>query len=218
MQTNPRIWRTRKSVLIVEDHPIVRRGVRALVEATSSLEVVGEADNGFDAVELAEATCPDVVVLDLSMPQRGGIETIAELRRQLPDVEILVFTLHQSDHLLEQALEAGARGYVCKAETDHLVPALEAVARSEAYFSPGVSEAVANSSGDEAWDRRPLTRREREVVKFVAEGNSNKDIARLLKISVKTTETHRTSAMRKTGTNSAAGLTLYAARNKLVEI
>jgi DNA-binding NarL/FixJ family response regulator len=156
--------------------------------------------------------------MDLSMSRLGGIETIAQLHRRLSGVEILVFTLHRSDHLLAQAIEAGARAYVCKADTDHLVPALEAVARREFYFSPGVNELISHGSGEEAWDRQPLTRREREVTKLVAEGHSNKHIARLLEVSIKTIETHRAAAMRKTGSNCVAGLTLYAARNMLVEV
>jgi DNA-binding NarL/FixJ family response regulator len=216
MQANIRTWNRHKSVLVVDDHPIVRRGVRALIEMHEELEVVGDAEDGLRAIELAEETCPDIVVIDLSMPQLGGLETISELRRRLPRVEILIFTLHQSDHVFAQAIGAGARGYVCKAESDHLIPALEAVARCDSYYSPIVREAY--EADDEAWDRRPLTLRERQIVKLVAEGHSNKGIARLLKISVKTTETHRSSAMRKTGTNSVAGLTLYAARNGLVDL
>jgi DNA-binding NarL/FixJ family response regulator len=218
MHASSRTWHRAKSVLIVDDHPVVRRGIRALVEGATDLEVVGEADNGFDALDLAAATGPDIVVMDLSMPQLGGIETLTEMRRRQPDIEVLIFSLHQSEQFLRQATEAGARGYVSKAESDHLLPALEAVARREAYFSPTLGDAFAGESDDEAWDRRPLTLRERQVVKFVAEGFSNKEIARKLNISVKTAETHRSSAMRKTGTNSATGLTLYAARNGLVEL
>jgi DNA-binding NarL/FixJ family response regulator len=218
MHASSRTWHRAKSVLIVDDHPVVRRGIRALVEGSTDLEVVGEADNGFDALDLAAATEPDIVVMDLSMPQLGGIETLAEMRRRQPEIEVLIFSLHQSEQFLRQATEAGARGYVSKAESEHLLPAIEAVARREPYYSPTLSETFAGETDDEAWDRRPLTLRERQVVKFVAEGFSNKEIARKLGISVKTAETHRSSAMRKTGTNSATGLTLYAARNGLVEL
>lgn len=218
MQANYRGWNDRKTVLVVDDHPIVRRGVRSLIEMHTGHEVVGEADNGATAVELAMETAPDIVVMDLSMPHLGGLDTIGELRRRLPRVEILIFTLHQNDQLFAQAIDAGARGYVCKAESDHLIPALEAVARRDAYYSPIVHEALEHQTDEEAWERRPLTLRERQIVKLVAEGHSNKDIARMLDISVKTTETHRSSAMRKTGTNSVAGLTLYAARNGLVDL
>ena len=218
MHSNSRAWSTTKAVLIVDDHPVVRRGVRTLVESTPEFEVVGEAGNGFDAIKLVEQAAPDVVVMDLSMPLLGGTDTAAELRRRFPGLEVVIFTLHQGEQQLADATAAGARGYVCKSESDHLIPALHAVARGETYVSPAVSETLAQQSGDEAWDRRPLTMRERQVVKCVAEGQSNKGIARLLKISVKTAETHRSSAMRKTGTNSATGLTLYAARNGLVEL
>jgi DNA-binding NarL/FixJ family response regulator len=129
-----------------------------------------------------------------------------------------VFTLHRSQVQLAEAIEAGARGYVCKTETEHLIPAIEAVARHEPYVSPDVSDAATHDSANETWDRRPLTLRERQVVKLVAEGRSNKQIARLLGISIKTTETHRSAAMRKTGANTVTGLTLYAARNGLVEL
>ena len=218
MHSNSRASSATKTVLIVDDHPVVRRGVRTLIESTSEFDVVGEADNGFEAIALVEQVGPDIVLMDLSMPVLGGIDTAAELRRRFPGLEVVIFTLHQGEQQLADATAAGARGYVCKSESDHLVPALQAVARGEAYFSPAVSETQTQQSGDEAWDRRPLTLRERQVVKFVAEGQSNKGIARLLKISVKTCETHRSAAMRKTGTNSASGLTLYAARNGLVEV
>ncbi len=218
IQANYRSWRERKTVLVVDDHPVVRRGVRALIEMHTGHEVIGDVGDGFSAIALAEQTVPDIVVMDLSMPHLGGLDTISELRRRLPRVEILIFTLHQNDQLFAQAIDAGARGYVCKAESDHLVPALEAVARRDNYYSPIVREALEHQSEDEAWDRKPLTLRERQIVKLVAEGHSNKDISRLLNISVKTAETHRASAMRKTGTNSVAALTLYAARNGLVDL
>ena len=218
MQANVRNWNDRKTILVVDDHPIIRRGVRSLIEMHTGHEVVGEADNGMAAVDLANDMAPDIVVMDLSMPHLGGLDTIGELRRRLPRVEILIFTLHQNDQLFAQAIDAGARGYVCKAESDHLIPALEAVARRDSYYSPIVREALEHQTNEEAWERRPLTLRERQIVKLVAEGHSNKDIARMLNISVKTTETHRSSAMRKTGTNSVAGLTLYAARNGLVDL
>lgn len=207
-----------KSVLVVDDHPVVRRGIRVLIEASTGHEVIGEAIDGFDALEKAAAMCPDIIVTDLSMPHLGGMEAIGELRRLLPAVEIVVMTVHRSHLQLQDAIEAGARAYVCKTETDHLVPAIEAVARHESYFSPSVSDDISHESAGESWERRPLTLRERQVVKLVAEGRSNKEIARLLGISIKTTETHRSAAMRKTGSNSVTGLTLYAARNGLVEL
>jgi DNA-binding NarL/FixJ family response regulator len=205
-------------VLLVDDHPVVRKGVRSIVESLGRFEIIGEAADGAEAVELADAIEPDVMVLDLAMPGLGGIDVIADLKRRHAGLEILVFTLHRSDHHCLRALDAGARAYVCKSESDHLVPALEAVTRRQRYLSPAVDEALAQQTGEEAWDRRPLTERERQIVRLVAQGNSNKVIARLLQISIKTTETHRASAMRKTGTSSAAALTIYAARNGIVDL
>jgi two-component system response regulator NreC len=218
IQSSARVWANLKSVLVVDDHPVVRRGICSLIACSTGHEVIGEAADGFEAIEFAAAAAPDIVVIDLSMPRLGGMEAIAEIRQVLPGVEIVVFTLHRSHVQLAEAIEAGARAYVCKTETDHLIPAIEAVARHEPYVSPAVSEAATHDSGSETWDRRPLTLRERQVVKLVAEGRSNKQIARMLGISIKTTETHRSAAMRKTGTNTVTGLTLYAARNGLVEL
>ena len=207
-----------RTVLVVDDHPVVRKGVCAIVEDLEKFELVGAASDGVEAIELIEALNPDIVVLDLAMPRLGGMDMIVELRRRQSAVEFVVFTLHQSDHLCAHAIEAGARGYVCKSESSHLVAALEAVSRRERYLSPVVREAVSQKASDELWDRKPLTTRERQIVRLVAEGLSNKDIGRRLNISVKTVETHRASAMRKTGSNSAAQMTIYAARNGLVEL
>lgn len=218
LQTNTGPWQDPKTVVVVDDHPIVRRGVRAMVEGHTGFEIVGEADCDEDVIKLAEQTCPDIVVMDLSDPRLHGIKLIGEFRRRLPCVEVLVFTQHQSEQLFAQAIDAGARAFICKAERDHLVPALEAVARHEDYFSPTVQEAHKRESSDEVWDWRPLTDREQQIVKLVAEGQSNRNIAHLLKISIKTIETHRAAAMRKTGTNSIAALTLYAARNGMVAL
>lgn len=218
LQSNSVCGHNARTVLVVDDHPVVRKGVRTMIESLDKFQVIGEAADGREAVDQVDAVHPDIVVLDLAMPQFGGLEAIADLKRRHAGVEILVFTLHRSDHRCLEAVDAGARGYVCKSESDHLVPALEAVARHQSYFSPTVDEALSQETLDEAWDRRPLTDRERQIVRLVAQGHSNKEIARLLDISVKTTETHRASAMRKSGTNSAAALTIYAARNGIVDL
>ena len=210
--------RLSKAVVVVDDHPVVRKGVSAVVNDLETFEVVGAASDGAEAIGLVETLIPDVVVLDLMMPRLGGIETILELRRRDCRAEFLVFTIHQSEQLCAEALEAGARGYVCKSESDHLVPALQAVSRHEKYLSPFVTDAFLKSASDELWNWKPLTERERQLVRLVAEGHSNKTISQRLKISVKTAETHRASAMRKTGSNSASQLTLYAARNGLVNL
>jgi len=218
LQSNSAAGRGARTVLVVDDHPVVRKGVRTIVESLDRFEVVGEASDGWEAIEQAGAMQPDIIVLDLAMPHLQGIDAVAELKRRDSGAEILVFTLHQSDHRCLQAMGAGARAYVCKSESDHLGPALEAVSRGRSYLSPSVNEALSLQSNDEAWERRALTDRELQVVRLVAQGHSNKSIARLLRISVKTTETHRASAMRKTGANSASALTIYAVRNGIVDL
>ena len=215
IHTNSRSWQRSKRVLVVDDHPVVRRGVRELIESATDHTVIGEAGDGFQAIECAEELAPEAVVIDLSMPGMSGVEAIAELRRVLPDVAVLVFTLHRSEVLRDQAIEAGALGYVCKSESDHLLPGLEAVVRRESYLSPGVSEPLPDTN-DELRDRRPLTARERQVVKLVAEGYSNKAIARLLKISVKTIETHVSSVLRKLQLSNRNELTRWAAKRRMV--
>jgi DNA-binding NarL/FixJ family response regulator len=207
--------------MVVDDHTVVRRGVRALIESAPGWEVVGEAENGLEAIRLAEELQPQVIVMDISMPQIGGIDTTVELRKRLPDVEVLILTMHESDQLVAQAMRAGARGYLLKNESDEkLLDALEALARHQPYFSPGVSETLLQGYlvAESAPDPQRLTPRERQIVKLVAEGNSNKKIAMILNVSIKTVETHRSAAMHKVGAKSSADLALYAARNDLVQL
>jgi DNA-binding NarL/FixJ family response regulator len=208
----------RRTVLIADDHPVVRTGVRAMVEGHERFEIVGDAQDGIETLEASEAIDPDIVVIDLSLPRLGGIEVIFELKRRQPRVEVVVFSMHRGEQIVLQAMEAGARGYVCKDDGEHLLPALEAVSRGQTYLSPTVDFGVSRDSRDERWDHRSLTVRERQIVRLVAEGKSNKLIARTLNLSIKTVETHRASAMRKTGANSAPALTIYAARNGLVDL
>lgn len=210
-----------KHVMIVDDHVLVRRGIRAIIETAPGWEVCAEAENGYEALELARKACPEFVIMDISMPRVGGIDATTQLRALLPDVEVLILSMHESDELLGQALRAGARGYLLKSESDtKLVDALEALARHKPFFSPNVSETLLKGylSSKAGADPKRLTTRERQIVKLVAEGNTNKRIATFLNISIKTVETHRSSAMQKIGANSSADLTMYAARNNLVEI
>ncbi len=210
-----------KRVMIVDDHVLVRRGIRAIIEAESDWEVCAEAESGQEALALARKVNPEFVIMDVSMPQVGGIDATAQLRRLLPAVEVLILTMHESDELVGQALRAGARGYLLKSESDtKLVEALEALAKHKPFFSPGVSETLLKGflSSKAAADPKRLTTRERQIVKLVAEGNTNKKIATFLNVSIKTVETHRSSAMQKIGAKSSADLTMYAARNSLIEI
>jgi DNA-binding NarL/FixJ family response regulator len=207
-------------ILLADDHAVVRRGLRALLEARQDFEICAEASNGRDAVELALHHKPDVAVLDLSLPIVNGIEATRQIRKEAPGTEVMIFTLHDKQNEIRDVLHAGARGYVLKSEADEqIVRAIEALARHNAYFSNHVSEALLDNliEGQSAEGGTPsLTAREREVVRRIAEGNSNKKIAQLLQISVKTVETHRAAAMRKLDIHSTAELTRYAVRQKLV--
>ena len=217
-QMNPQAWQVSKRVLVIDTHAIVRRGVRAMVESKPYWEVVGEADCGVDAIQLAEQLRPHIVVMDLSLPRLSGLDTLAELRLRQPNLAVIILTIYHSDSSLRQALEGGALGYICKHESEHLVGALDAVALRRPYYSPSICEALAANGGAESGDRERLTPRERQVVKLAAEGNSNKQIAQALNLSTKTVETHRSSAMQKAGARCMADLTRYAARNDIVQL
>jgi DNA-binding NarL/FixJ family response regulator len=208
-------------VMLVDDHTVVRRGLRALIESVPGWEVCAEASEGHEAVMIAVEVQPDIVVMDLSMPKLGGIDAAIQLRKALPGVEVLILTMHESGPLIAQALKAGARGYLLKSESeDRLMEALAALSDHHPYFSVSVSETLLQGflSLDSASDPNALTPRARQIVKLVAEGKTNKRIAIILRTSIKTVETHRASAMRKVGARSSADLTLYAVRNDLVEV
>jgi DNA-binding NarL/FixJ family response regulator len=210
-----------KRVMIADDHAVVRKGLRALIEGMGGWEVCAEAADGIETVAIAAETRPDVVIMDLAMPGLGGIDAMIQIRKVLPQVEVLVLTVHESDRIAGQALRGGARGYLLKRESvEKLRSALEALSRHQPYFSPLVSETLLSDyvNSEISQDITHLTPRERQIVKLVAEGKSNKGIARDLSISVKTVETHRAAAMHKVGATTAAELTLYAARNDLVQL
>ena len=210
-----------KRVMLADDHAVVRRGLRTLIEGVSGWEVCAEASDGNECVALASETRPDILIMDLSMPGLGGVDATIQIRKLLPQIEVLILTMHESDRLAGQALRAGARGYLLKGESeDKLMEALEALSRHQPYFSPSVSETLLQGylHSEPTHDLKQLTPRERQIVKLVAEGKSNKVIASVLNLSIKTVETHRSAAMHKVGAKSAADLTLYAARNDLVQL
>ena len=210
-----------KRVMLADDHAVVRRGLRTLIEGVPGWEVCAEAADGNETVALATQTKPDILIMDLSMPGLGGVDATMQIRKILPQIEVLILTMHESDRLAGQALRAGARGYLLKGESeDKLIEALEALARHQPYFSPSVSETLLQGylHSEPTHDLKQLTPRERQIVKLVAEGKSNKVIAAVLNLSIKTVETHRSAAMHKVGAKSAADLTLYAARNDLVQL
>jgi DNA-binding NarL/FixJ family response regulator len=210
-----------KRVMLADDHAVVRRGLRTLIEGVPGWEVCAEAADGNETVTLAAEARPDILIMDLSMPGLGGVDATIQIRKILPQIEVLILTMHESDRLAGQALRAGARGYLLKGESeDKLMEALEALSRHQPYFSPSVSETLLQGylHSEPTHDLKQLTPRERQIVKLVAEGKSNKVIASVLNLSIKTVETHRSAAMHKVGAKSAADLTLYAARNDLVQL
>ena len=209
-------------ILLADDHDLMRRGIRDLLEEDSSFEVCGEASNGQEAVELALRLKPDVVVLDLTMPEKNGLETIQQLRKELPQTELLVFSMHDSDELIREVFAAGARGYVLKSDAArHLVEALQSLSQHKPFFTSRISEAILSSLvsppvevGPAPAD--PLSSREREVLQLLAANKTNKEVATKLGISVRTVETHRRSIMLKLNANSIVELVHYAIRSGLV--
>jgi DNA-binding NarL/FixJ family response regulator len=209
-----------KRVLIVDDHDALRRGIRALVETRPNFSVVAEAASGHAAIEEARRTQPDIAIVDYSLPELNGLDLTLALKRELPRLEILIYTMHARDEIITGILKAGARGYVMKSDSEeHLLAALDALAVRRPYFSGAVSEALLEQflQSNRHLNVGILTHREREVVQLIAEGKINKQIANTLDISVKTVETHRASAMHKLKLRTTADLVRYAIRNSLIE-
>ncbi len=210
-------------ILIADDHGIVRSGIRGLLEDQPGWEVCAEAATGREAVNLAVKHRPDVVVIDYSMPELNGIGATRQILAALPDTEVLIFTMHDSEDVLQRALTAGARGYLVKSDdATQLIDAVQSLSRHKAFVSTALSGALVsgflqNTAKSVQQPLESLTPREREIVQLLAEGNSNKEIATKLFISVKTVETHRSAVMRKVEVNSIVELVHYAIRNKLVE-
>lgn len=208
-------------ILLADDHVVIRRGLSGLLLTRPDFSICAEASDGREAVEYAVKHKPDVAVLDISLPILNGIDATRQIRRDAPDTEILIFSMHDSEDLIREVLRAGARGYLLKSDADeHIVNAVETLMRHRPYLSKQISEMLFDTFVDNrevGAVSATLTAREREVVQLVAEGNSNKAIARQLEISVKTVETHRSAAMRKVRVRSTAELVRYAVRNKLIQ-
>ena len=207
-------------ILLADDHEIVREGVRAIIQRQPGWEVCAEAASGREAVEKAEQFKPDIVIMDIGMPELNGLDATRQIRRVLPETEILIFTANETEEIVRNVFKAGARAYLLKAEANaHLVPAIEMLHKHRTYFSSKVSELIFSGymQGGAGVEDTSLTPRERETVQLIAEGKSNKEIAEIFGISVKTVETHRAAIMRKLRLDSFAALVRYAIRNGIVQ-
>ena len=214
-------------ILVADDHEVVRRGLASLLQAQPGWEVVAEASDGREAVEKAKQLKPDFVILDKGMPNLNGLAATRQLAQHDPNCKIIVLTITDSDHVIREALDAGARGFVLKSDAVRdLVSAVEALQRGQMFFTPRVNEMVLAGFLEKgvvaprgAPPRFPtLTPREREVIQLLAEGKSSKEVATVLKLSTKTAETHRSNIMRKLGFHSIRDLVLYAVKNDIIQV
>lgn len=212
-------------ILVADDHDIIRRGLKELLTSRSGWEVCAEARTGREAVTFAEELKPEVVVMDISMPDLNGLEAARQIRKSLPRTEILILTLHFSDQLVREIVEAGVRAYIMKSDADRdLVAAVEALSNHRPFFTARAAEMLLDGFRRPKTDidtdtviRNRLTAREREIVQLLAEGKSSKEVAVSLGISVKTAETHRANIMRKLELHSVSELVRYAVRNQIIE-
>jgi DNA-binding NarL/FixJ family response regulator len=212
-------------ILVADDHDIVRRGLKQLLTSRAGWDVCAEAKTGREAVALAEQVKPEVVVMDISMPDLNGLEAARRIRKQFPKTEIVILTLHFSDQLLRDIVEAGAHAYIMKGDAERdLVTAVEAVANRRSFFTAQAGDMLLNefrgrNAVPEASSvfRNRLTGRERDIVQLLAEGKSSKEVAVALGISVKTAETHRANIMRKLELHSVSELVRYALKNQIIE-
>jgi DNA-binding NarL/FixJ family response regulator len=213
-------------ILIADDHDLMRRGVKTLLQSHAGWEICGEAHTGREAVAQAEELKPDIVILDIGMPDLNGVEAARRIRKASPGTEVLILSVHYSDQLIREILEAGVRGYIVKSDSDRdLIIAVETLASHKPFFTPRATEIIMSnfSSGGSMRRELPeslrdrLTSREREIVQLLAEGKSSKEVASSLNISVKTAETHRANIMRKLQLHTVSELVRYAVRNQIIE-
>ena len=213
-------------ILIADDHDLMRRGIKTLLQTHAGWEVCGEAQTGREAVSQTEELKPDIVILDISMPDLNGLEAARRIRKASPTTEVLILSLHFSDQLIREMVEAGVRGYIVKSDSDRdLIVAVETLAKHKPFFTPRATEVILsnfNNLGGTRVEvpetvRERLTSREREIVQLLAEGKSSKEVANSLSISVKTAETHRANIMRKLQLHKVSELVRYAVRNQIIE-
>jgi DNA-binding NarL/FixJ family response regulator len=208
-------------VVLADDHALVRAGIRALLEKLPGIEVVGEADNGRQALELIKKTSPNLILLDISMAELGGLEALPRIVRDFPGVKVLILSGHANEEYVLRALRCGAAGYMLKeAAAEELGLAIKAVAQDKTYLSPSVSRTVVESylqrAAGEEGPIEQLTARQREVLQLIAEGKNTKEIASTLEVSVKTVEAHRLQLMARLNIHDVPGLVRYAIRSGLV--
>lgn len=215
----------RVRVLIVDDHALVREGIKSLLQDVPEIEVIGEAGDGFAAIEEARRLRPDVVLMDIAMPRMTGVEATRHIREEMREVQVVALTIHDNEEYLFQMLRAGAAGYVLKkAHPSEMLTAIEAAMRQETYLTPAMAKGLVSDylrrvrTGEEQTTYRDLTDREREVLKLIAEGYTNPEIGKLLHISVKTVQAHRGHIMEKLDLHRPAALIMYAIRKGLVEM
>ncbi len=209
-------------ILIVEDHTLLRDGLSTIIASDPNMEVVGGADNGLDAVRQAVALKPDLILMDINMPVMNGTEALIDIKKREPNIKVMMLTAHKAEEYIRDCLHAGADGYVLKHATRvELMMAIDKVLHGKNYLSPEVSEQIvngymggSNASAPSAWET--LAKREREVLKLVAEGNTNKMISALMCISVKTVEKHRSNLMKKLNLRNSATLTAFAIEKGLL--
>lgn len=212
-------------ILIADDHDVMREGTRAVIERQPGWEVCGTAATGREAVAQAIRLQPDIVIMDMSMPDLNGLDAAVQIKRRLPPTEIIMFTAHETDDLIREVFEIGVKSFIFKSEAHtYLVDAIRSLSQHKPFFTNKVSEilfsdilnrSAKGSNGNEPGQR--LSAREREIVQLLAEGKSNKEVADALGISVRTAETHRASILRKLSLDSIASLVRYAIRNKMIE-
>jgi len=213
-------------ILLVDDHEVVRRGLTVLLRSRAEWEICGEASNGREAVLKTQKLNPDLVILDIGMPNLNGLEATRQIVKARPETRVLILTLHDSDALVQEVLNAGARGFLLKSDAARdLVTAVEALNNNKTYFTPKVASMVLegylrkkNGGAEDPAPRAKLTPREREIVQLLAEGKSSREVADALGLSVKTAETHRANIMRKLNLHSVSDLVMYAVRNNIVHV
>ncbi len=212
-------------VILADDHHLVRQGIRSLLEKVDDIQVIAEAEDGQQAIELVQRLAPDVLVMDISMPRLNGIEAAERIRRLGVSTQVVILSMHSDETLARQALRSGARGYLLKRSvTEELILAIRAASRGEIYLTPGISKLLLDEFSNRQTNAESaglfdlLTSREREVLQLIAEGQTNHAIAEQLSVSVKTVEKHRSSLMSKLKVHDVAGLTRIAIKSKLVSL